>query len=332
MSKRADKTTPTQANAEAPPAGLSADDQRHLASLQKKFALVRDRTRSVAMGLATGFFLHGEGGVGKSHEVLGELKQLKAHFVVFNSRMTGRGLYNALEKFPDAVHVLEDMEQVTRDRGAQGALRSALWGQRRDGDTGVVERLVTWSTSLMLHSFIFTGGIIMTSNRPLHDLPELNAVKTRIAVMHLQASDPELRALMRSVALRGYEHEGRQLAAAKCSEIAEYIIEQSLALHRSLDMRLLTNSFQDYLLWEDGESACHWRDLVATRLRERPTAFREEVVVGGRAARKQQELAIVREIMALTEDRLERLRLWQERTGGKGQATMYRRMGELDGS
>jgi hypothetical protein len=317
------------AKAEEPATGLSADDQRHLAALQAKFALVRDRTSSVAMGYASGFFLHGEGGLGKSHEVLDELKRLKAHFTVFNSRMTGRGLYNALEKFPDAVHLLEDMEQIMRDRGAQGVLRSALWGQRRDGDTGPVERLVTWSTSLMLHSFIFTGGIIMTSNRPLHDLPELNAVKTRIAVMHLQASDPELRALMRSVALRGYEHEGRQLGPAKCCEIAEYIIEQSISLHRSLDMRLLTNSFQDYLLWEEGESACHWRDLVASRLRERPTAFREEVAVGSREGRKQQELQIVREIMALTEDRQERLRLWQERTG-KSQAALYRRLGELE--
>jgi hypothetical protein len=331
MSKWADQTTAPQSNPEAPPTGLSADDQRHLEALQKKFALVRDRTASVAMGYATGFFLHGEGGVGKSHEVLGELKRLKAHFTVFNSRMTGRGLYNALEKFPDAIPVLEDMEQIMRDRGAQGVLRSALWGQRRDGDTGPVERLVTWSTSLMLHSFIFTGGIVMTSNRPLHDLPELNAVKTRVAVMHLQASDPELRALMRSVALRGYEHEGKQLAAAKCCEIAEFIIEQSLALHRSLDMRLLTNSFQDYLLWEDAESACHWRDLVATRLRERPTAFREAVAVGGRPARKQQELAVVRELLAATDDCQERLRMWQQRTG-KSQAALYRRMRELEGS
>ena len=54
--------------------------------------------------------------------------------------MTGRGLYNALEKFPDSFHVLEDMEQITRDRGAQGVLRSALWGQRREGGKGPMER------------------------------------------------------------------------------------------------------------------------------------------------------------------------------------------------
>ena len=319
----------TTANGGGPPGTpLSPEDERHLAQLERKFQLVRDRTRAVARGLATGFFLHGGGGVGKSYTVLEELKRLKAHFVIFNSRMTGRGLYNALERYPDAVHVLEDMEQIMRDRGAQGVLRSALWGQRRDGDSGPMERPVTWSTHLMEHSFIFTGGVIMTSNRPMYDLPELGAVKTHIAVMQLQASDPELRALMRHVSRRGFEHEGRAVPAEKCVEICEYIIDQSMALHRSLDMRVLVTSFRDYLLWEDAESGCHWLDLVASRLRERPTAFREEVLVGGRAARKEQELEFVREIRERTDDRQERLRLWAERTG-KSEAALYRRLKEL---
>jgi hypothetical protein len=54
MSKWADKTTAPQTNSEAPATGLSAEDQRHLAALQAKLALVRDRTRSVAMGYTTG--------------------------------------------------------------------------------------------------------------------------------------------------------------------------------------------------------------------------------------------------------------------------------------
>src|SRR5436190_19411899 len=114
---------------------LSAKDLAHLEELDRHLQLVRDRVAGVAEGYATGFFLHGEGGVGKSHTVIGELERLKANYKVVNSRMTGRGLYNALERFPDAVHVLEDMEALVRDRGAQGVLRSALWGQRR-GERG----------------------------------------------------------------------------------------------------------------------------------------------------------------------------------------------------
>ena len=81
-------------------------------------------------------------------------------------------------------------------------------------------------------------------------------MKTRIAVLHLQASDPELPVLMRRVAINGFEQEGRALSPEKCVEICEYIIDQTMSLHRSLDMRVLVTSLRDYL-WNDGESGCH---------------------------------------------------------------------------
>jgi hypothetical protein len=308
-------------------AALSPADQRYLAQYEQKLQLVRDRTEAVARGYSTGFFLHGAGGMSKSYTVLRTLKAMQADFKLYNSRMTGRGLYNAVEKFPDSIHVLEDMEQIMHDKGAQGVLRSALWGQRRDGDRGPAERLVTWSTYKMEHSFVFTGGVIMISNRPMADMPELQAVKTRITVMHLHASDSEVRALMRAVALRGYEHEGRTLDPADCLKVCEYLIEQSLSLHRSLDMRLLITSFCDYLQWEEGDACCHWRDLVGARVRERPTHFVAEVSGATRAERKRQEQDIAREIMEATSDREERRRLWEQRTG-KSEKALYRRMAE----
>jgi hypothetical protein len=319
--------TPARKRAKARP-GLSADDRHHLAAFRQKLQLVRDRTRAVAKGYATGFFLHGAGGVGKSYTVLDELQRLKADYVVFNSRMTAKGLYNALKRYPGAVHVLEDMEAVMHDRSALGVLRSALWAQHRDGKPGPFERTVTWSTDRKMDSFVFTGGIVMTSNRPLHDVPELDALKTRIDVLHLQADDAEMRALMRSVALHGHAHDGKQIAPAECAGVAEYVIEQSAALHRPLDMRLLVKGFHDYLLWEESESACHWHDLVASHLKETATAFREKVERGSRAARKHQETEIAREIAAATRDRKKRFRMWHERTG-KSEPALYRRLKEL---
>jgi hypothetical protein len=306
--------------------GLSALDETHLARLDAKLQLVRDRTAGVASGYMTGLYLYGDGGVGKSHTVIQTLRLRKADFKLFNSRMTGRGLFNALERYPDSVHVLEDMEQIMRDRGAQGVLRSALWGQRRDGDTGPMERPVTWSTYRMEHSFIFTGGIIMIANRPVDDVPELNAIKTRIAVVHLQASDAEMRALMRSVSAAGFDHEGERLDPAECLEVCEYVIDQSVSLHRPLDMRLLVNSFRDYIQWRECDSGVHWRDLVATRLRERPAFFREAVAVGSRATRKADELEFAREIQGL--GRQARLDAWAARTG-KSEKALYRRLAEL---
>ena len=47
------------------------------------------------------------------------------------------------------------------------------------------------------------------------------------------------------------------------------------------------------------------------------------------AARKEADLAVVREIVQTTNDPDERVRMWVERTG-KSRATLYRRMGELN--
>jgi hypothetical protein len=307
---------------------LSDTDQHHLDNYEGRLQLVRDRVGGVARGYDTGFYLFGEGGLGKSYVVLRELERLKADIAIYNSRMTGRGLYNALERFPSSIHVLEDMEAITRDRGAQGVLRSALWAQHKEGAKGPLERLVTWTTYKMEHSFIFTGGIIMIGNKPFGDLPELNAIKTRIGVMHLQASAYELRALMRSIAQKGYEHDGKQMTPEECSEVCEYLIAESLQHRRALDLRLLVNSFHDYLQWIEGDALCHWRDQVASRIRERLTTFHEPVSRKSREERKQEEQGIVREVLAATPDQQERYRLWKERTD-KSESALYRRMAEM---
>jgi hypothetical protein len=108
----------------------SAEDQRHLESYEAKLQLVRDYTRGVALGYSAGFYLHGAGGISKSFTVLGELERLGTNFKLFNSRMSGRGLFDTLHQYADAVHVLEDMERIVNDKDAQGVLRSATWSQR----------------------------------------------------------------------------------------------------------------------------------------------------------------------------------------------------------
>lgn len=120
---------------------MKPEDLKLLAELDSKMAVVRDRTRSVARLYTTGFYLYGSGGVGKSFAVLSELDRLKADYRLHNSRMTGRGLFDALCDCPDSIHVLEDMEALFADRMAQGVLRSALWGQVKAGKP---VRVVTW--------------------------------------------------------------------------------------------------------------------------------------------------------------------------------------------
>jgi hypothetical protein len=222
------------------------------------------------------------------------------------------------------------MEPLFRDRGAQGVLRSALWGQPSREGSGRQERLVTWTNPRETLSFVFTGGIVVTANRPLDDWPELAALKTRMAVMQFQPTPYEVRALMRAVARRGHAHNGVEVAPSVCVEVCEFVIEECRGLNRPLDMRLLVNALGDYVQAAEYGTGCGWRDLVVSRIRERSTHFREAVVVGGREERKRREVEIVREICAATADRAERVARWAARTG-KSQPSFYRRLQELRG-
>jgi hypothetical protein len=83
-----------------------------LQALEPKLKLIRDRVRGVAKSFHTGFYLWGDGGTSKSFTVLEELQKLKTDYVVHNSRMTGRGLVDTLQRLPSSVHVVEDCESI----------------------------------------------------------------------------------------------------------------------------------------------------------------------------------------------------------------------------
>ena len=299
-------------------------DGAALASLERKLQLVRDRVGAVVHGYQTGFYLFGAGGLGKSYTVLRCLDDLGTPYKLFNSRMTAKGLLRALEKAPDAVHVLEDMERLTRDRDAQGVLRSALWAQPGH------DRVITWTTGTGGEERVtFRGGLILLANRPLADLPELRALATRIAVMHLDVTDAELSALMRELAAQGYTRDGKRLLdPAQCAEITDYLIQQCHAAGCPLDLRLLTNSYLDYLQWQADQTACDWRDLVAARVREAASHFRHEVNTLSAEERRAHRRKVVREILRETGDPAEQERLYAERTG-KSRADFFRRKAEV---
>jgi hypothetical protein len=220
--------------------GLSPD-QIALASLDKKLHLVRDHVTAVAKGYKKGFYLYGTGGVGKSFTVLRHLESSDVPYQLYNSRMTAKGLFQTLHNAPDAIHVLEDMERLTKDPDAQGVLRSALWAQPGH------DRVVTWTTATGGRvRFVFRGGLILISNRPLADLPELRALATRIEVHRLEISDSELTALMRDLAGQGYRMQDKLvIGPEECMLVTEYLLKECRAVGCPLDLRLQQKSISD---------------------------------------------------------------------------------------
>ncbi|MEI8376322.1 MAG: hypothetical protein WCJ35_26180 [Planctomycetota bacterium] len=296
--------------------------------MSKKYQLIRDRVGGVATGRHTGFFLGGRGGIGKSTIIENELRQREIPFILTNSHLTGRGLVDRLYDYPDSIHVIEDVEEAVRDPQAMGVLKSALWGTRRNRE-GRLERWVTWNAHGVAIEFLFCGGICMTSNLDLRSLPRLAALKTRISWMDLRVTDAEVAAKMREISLRGYPTNDNLLELSQCLEVVEFIIDESAKINRNLDLRLMVNSLEDRLQAEDFEAGCSWRDLVASRIRERPSFADQPQSLDMRAKKKQEELVIAREIVGLAPD--DRLKAWNEKVPppGNSRATLYRRLREL---
>lgn len=289
-------------------------DAELLNSLSAKLQVIRDCVRGVAERYHPGLYLWGEGGTSKSYTVEDTLKKLGTPYKLTNSRITGKGLFTLLRDSPDVVHVLEDVETLSADRHAPGVLRSALWGQVGRG------RMVTWQTGLLRDSFVFTGGIILVANCPLDDTPALRALKTRITCLQYHANNAEVAALMRDIARKGHTFGEHTLSPEDCLEVAAAIVERTARLHRSLDLRLLVNTFQDRLQWENDSSETHWLDLLESRMQERVVA------PGIRAERKSKELEVLRRIKDLPTG--EQLEVWK-REVGKSTASFYRRLNEF---
>jgi hypothetical protein len=293
---------------------LTRADRAHLETLDGKFRHARDVVKGVAGRFHTGMMLHGEGGTGKSYLVLEELRRLQTKYVLHNSRMTGRGLVDSLDRNRDDIHVLEDAETMFDDRRSWGVLRSALWSQSKKKPP---EREVTWTAFRTQIRFVFTGGIIIISNSNLTEaIPEMRALKTRINVLGLDVTNDEMRALMKKICTGGYAYGEHFMTPGECWEVATYIIDRMEQLHRSLDLRLLMNGFRDRMQYKAGLSDSDWKLLLEGRIKER-------VVYKGRAEKKAEESDIALEIRGRGIPTREQIAMWKEKTG-LGQAAYYR--------
>jgi hypothetical protein len=94
-------------------------------------------------------------------------------------------------------------------------------------------------------------------------------------------------------------------------------------------MRVLVNSYSDYLQWEAHRTACGWKDLVSSRVREAACHFRDEVNTQTPEQRKAARRAVVRDILRQTSDPKEQERLYREQTGGS-RADFFRRKREVE--
>ena len=224
---------------------LTKQERDALASYERKCAVVRDKVRATVNGTKLGQLINGEGGIGKSHQVETTLREMNVKYILTNSHISTRGLVDLIQKYPAAIHLMEDIETIFQEKSAFGFLRSALWGQK--DIEGEMKRSACWILHDKEIRIPFTGKIIVTANCPLDDLPELRAVATRIPPYRFRASKDELLAMMKKICNAGYRLKVgdniTRLTPEQCFEVFDYYLGTPEKKHH--DLRILEHGFMD---------------------------------------------------------------------------------------
>ena len=229
-----------------------------LISYHTKLQLIRDRVRGVAQHYYTAAYLVGRSGTSKTYTVKEELERLGVPHVIRNARMTPMGLFDFLNEHPEHIIVLDDIASLFSQPAALQILMAAL-----DGDPSA-PRKVTYKSKDKSTSFNFAGGIIAISNVPLRHDPLAMAVASRVVQVEHEPTDEEIAAFMQFLAGKGY----KDLTAAQCTEVGDFIITETRQYDQRLDLRHLAKACEDRRQWEHGKSVTCWKDLVRTSLQK----------------------------------------------------------------
>lgn len=296
-------------------------------SAKQRLAARRQRVEDLITGVVRqaylGALLFGPGGDGKSFEITRNLDLHNVFFGIANSRLSGLGLFQFLERHRNAVCLIEDAESILRDRNALGVLRSATEGSQTGRD-GSKMRKVTYHSHGKLREFVFTGAVILTMNRGLSDLPEAEALATRLQVIDYSLDEDEMIELMIEIC-EGPDLK-TQLTSEERHEVTAFVIECARRGSYRINLRMQALAFEAFGLWSQGDAGLHWQDTVDSQIQRHGIVAKPIVSFETRAQQINAERRIAREIFHLPA--YERLTAWEDQTG-KSRAAMYRRMDEL---
>ncbi|WP_425397304.1 ATP-binding protein [Aeoliella sp.] len=296
----------------------------HLQSFILKQGLVRDRVRSVAAGKATGTYLFGPPGTGKTHIARQTLEDLDVPYHYCNGHVTPMGLFDALGEHCDKVIVIDDVGGLFKESQAMNILMAAT-GRQRDG-----HRQIDYQRSGEHRRIYFDGGLVMLSNLTLHDKPLQQALKSRVHYTEFDPTQDEVEAFLRDYASRSEASIG--MPQSEALEVLEFALQCCDEYSCRLDFRLMIDkSWPDYLLWKNGKTDSrwrtdsHWQDLVRTTIKERADEVSEQPLS------KAEEMLLDRNTLeTLASQGLagkQLLAAWNEKRGqSHSQATMYRHL------
>ena len=178
----------------APTSSVNASVEREESTATKfpinqRFDFVRRLVSMVGRGKTASAIITGEGGLGKTHNVVKALidaglvditgidldgqEAPKGSFTVIKGYSTPKGLFRILYENRNNIVIFDDCDSVLRDDDAVNLLKGALDSYDR--------RTITWNSMRadeeLPRSFEFNGGVVFISNRPMTKIDQ--ALRTR---------------------------------------------------------------------------------------------------------------------------------------------------------
>lgn len=186
--------------------------------VNERFQFLADYIDMVAQRDMKSAIVIGEGGLGKTYTVFGQLakngmKNLaemeigasvdnsnsRTSYVVIKGYSTAKGLFRTLYENRNRLVVFDDCDSILKDEVAANVLKAALDSYEK--------RIVTWNAESFINdgdlpkSFEFTGAVIFISNLPMYKIPQ--AIISRAAPADVSMTRQEIISRMRQIVKEG---------------------------------------------------------------------------------------------------------------------------------
>jgi hypothetical protein len=182
--------------------------------VNERFQFLADYVDMVAQRDMKSAIVVGEGGLGKSYTVFGQLAKngmtnlaemeigasvdnsnSRTSYVVIKGYSTAKGLFRTLYENRNRLVVFDDCDSVLQNDVSSNLLKAAL--------DSYDKRIVTWNAESFVNdgdlpkSFEFTGAVIFISNLPMHKIPQ--AIISRSAAADVSMTRIEIISRMRQI-------------------------------------------------------------------------------------------------------------------------------------
>ncbi|MFO0905696.1 MAG: hypothetical protein U0939_22000 [Pirellulales bacterium] len=280
----------------------------------KRTNLIQDRVRLVSNRHSVGLCLHGRPGTGKTHTVMSTLEEDQEPYVLRNARMSPVGLFNVFREFPEHIIVIDDVSSILKEPMAIQILLAACGGKPNE------PRTIYYQTDDREEQIAFGGGVILISNSGLSNNDTVQALASRVTVVHHDIPDQAMEAVLRTKAL--------ETTAIPNEEDRLMVLELVVGFARQHGVRLSFRHWyravECFRFFQSGKSQSDLKVLIESEIRsstmladERPT----------KRERTEQEVAFVQERLSSQVDTPSILSQLKTKFG-LGRSTGYKRIEE----